>query len=52
MEIQEWLQIGLDKGWTSEVSCYTHDGPDLTEEEAMKWDAGEDPCIFIIRIWE
>jgi hypothetical protein len=52
MGIQEWIKIGIDNNWCGEVSCYTHDGPDMIEEEAQKWDEGEDPCMFIMRIWE
>lgn len=52
MKIEKWLQVGIDNGYISEISCYTHDGPNMTDEEATKWDNGEDPCMFIVRVWE
>jgi len=52
MEIHEWIQIGIDNDWCSEVTCYTHDGPDMSEDQAKKWVEGEDHCMFITRIWD
>jgi len=47
----DWIEFGVKKGWVTEPSCYTHDGPILTEEEAALWDEGHDPCMFVLRIW-
>lgn len=52
MDYVEWINYGMKEGWISHIHCYTHDGPDMTEEEVDAWDRGEDPCIAMVRIWE
>jgi hypothetical protein len=52
MEFYEWLKIGMEKEWVSDLHCETHEGPQMTDEEMEDWDKGIDPCIFIIRVWE
>jgi hypothetical protein len=50
MEIHEWIQIGIDKGWVHESFCYTHDGdPYMTEEEEKEWEEGGDPCCHVLK---
>jgi hypothetical protein len=49
----EWLQLGIKEGWCSELVCDTHDGlPSLGPEEDAAWEAGEDPCVAAVRIYE
>jgi len=31
-------------------SCWTHDGIAQTDEEAQAFEAGEDPCLHVIRL--
>jgi hypothetical protein len=52
MKFSEWLNIGLDKKWISNIHCETHEGTQMTKEELDAWDEGQDPCIPIIRVWE
>ena len=53
MTFDEWLGMGIDNGWVSEPSCYMHDTPPLTDEEAKDYyEDGNDPCLYILRIWE
>lgn len=52
MKFYEWLKIGIDNEWVSDVVCDTHEGVPMTDEEMSKWDEGEDPCILAIRVWE
>jgi hypothetical protein len=52
LEFDEWIKFGYDSGWISDVFCNTHDGPPITDEESQKWEDGEDPCSFHVRIWE
>lgn len=48
----DWLQLGVKKGWCSEPVCATHAGLPSTEEEMASWDAGGDPCEYAVRLWE
>jgi hypothetical protein len=51
MEMNEWMQIGIDNGWISEPFCYTHDGDAfMTEEEEKEWEEGGDPCFPCFKI--
>jgi hypothetical protein len=52
MDIHEWIDYGIKRGWCTPVYCDTHDSMELTDLEAQQWDDGEDPCIPVIRIWE
>jgi hypothetical protein len=47
----EWLQTGMEEGWCSPPACATHDGIPNTDEEAAQWEAGEDPCEHVLRLW-
>jgi len=52
-EFQIWFENGVNRGWISNVVCATHDGiPPITEEEEQEWEAGGDPCQFVVRILE
>lgn len=50
-ELGEWISYGMSKGWISAPHCYTHDGPELTEEEDREFSGDGDPCIDILRLW-
>jgi hypothetical protein len=48
-----WFNNGIDRGWISEMQCATHDGIDpISQEEIDEWEAGGDPCQFVVRILE
>lgn len=50
IDMNDWLQIGIDKGWISEPFCNTHDGdPYMTEEEEKEWEEGGDPCLHVVK---
>ncbi len=51
MTIEEWLTIGIDKGWCGPVVCETHDGTPLSEEESESFNQGDDICIHILRLY-
>jgi hypothetical protein len=51
LTIDEWLEYGRLRGWCSEVVCSTHDGVPTTDEEDERWEAGEDPCMAVVRLW-
>jgi hypothetical protein len=51
MTFDEWLKIGMDKGWCGPSVCVTHDGVPMTEqEEESLYD--DEPCIHAIRLYE
>jgi hypothetical protein len=47
----EWLKIGMDKGWCGPAVCYTHDGLPTSAKEDEELYEG-DPCVHIIRLYE
>lgn len=52
MNMGEWLDYGIEKGFCSDTSCNTHDGVEGTDEENAAWEAGEDPCQHVVRLWD
>lgn len=51
MTFEEWVLYGVNRGYCTDVSCYTHDGFILTEEENAEFDEGGDPCVPVLRVW-
>lgn len=52
-EFRIWYDNGVANGWISQMTCATHDGiGSISEEEEAAWEAGEDPCQFVVRILE
>jgi hypothetical protein len=51
LDLAEWLEIGIGRGWISEVVCSTHDLVPLTKEEAGFFEDGLDPCVPAVRVW-
>lgn len=49
MQLDDWLQIGIDKGWISQPFCYTHDGDPYMTEEEKEWEDGGDPCSHVVK---
>ena len=52
MSYFEWRDLGISRGWISEPFCDTHDAGPITEEEDQAWANGQDPCMFVFRIYE
>lgn len=52
MEFYEWLEIGIENKWVSDIVCLTHAGIPMTDEEVEQWQEGDDFCQFAIRVWE
>jgi hypothetical protein len=46
----EWIEYGISNGFCSRVVCEIHDGAPITETEGELFDAGLDPCAFIVRL--
>lgn len=49
--LAEWLHYGRGRGWIGPIHCDTHNGIPMSEEEAEAYDAGEEPCIFVLRFY-
>jgi len=48
-----WFNNGINQGWISKMQCATHEGIDpISQEEIDEWEAGGDPCQFVVRILE
>jgi hypothetical protein len=47
-----WLRHGLAMGWVSPPSCFNHDGVGLTELEELDYEAGNDPCVWLMRVYD
>ena len=51
MNFDEWIALGIEKGWCGPPVCYTHDGLPMSTSEEEEFNEG-DPCIHIIRMYE
>ena len=47
----DWLHQGVTEGYCSAVYCDTHDVL-MTSAESSRFEAGEDPCIPVVRVYE
>lgn len=47
----EWLELGVEKGWVSQPFCGTHDVAPMTPEEEAEFEEGYDPCSALVRLW-
>jgi hypothetical protein len=52
LSFEDWLNLGIEAGYCSPVVCNTHDGLPSTEEEDQAWEAGGDPCVPAVRLYE
>lgn len=53
MTQDQWLRYGIEHGFCSDIVCDTHDGmPSSGEEEDAEWEAGGDPCVSAVRIFQ
>lgn len=48
---EEWLELGIQNKWCTDVVCYTHDTIEMTDEEVEVFDEGYDDCLPIVRLW-
>jgi hypothetical protein len=50
-DFEEWLAIGVQRGWVTEPFCNTHNGYQyLTDEQERDFDSGGDPCVDVIQL--
>lgn len=47
----EWLTLGIERGWVSRMTCATHDMLPATPTEEDEMEEGGDPCIEVLRVW-
>lgn len=50
MDFDEWLRMGMEKGWCGPAVCQTHDGTPTTTDEDEEFEEG-DPCLHILRLY-
>lgn len=48
---EAWLEYGYRRGWCGPPVCDMHDGLPYSQEEADRWDSGDEPCIHILRLY-
>ena len=48
----DWLLLGVERGWCSEPVCGTHDLVPMGPDEAAAFDAGGDPCVTVVRLYD
>lgn len=51
LDFWEWLDLGKEKGWVSDVWCVTHDGFLFTDEEYSEFEDDHDVCMPVVRVW-
>lgn len=51
MKQDEWIEIGVKRGWCSPPICEPHDGTPMSKEEAEQFEEGQDPCIHLLRLY-
>jgi hypothetical protein len=51
MTLDEWYLYGLEHGFCSMLTCQTHDGVPMTDDEELQWEDGFDPCLYVVRVW-
>ena len=47
-----WIREGIEQGFCSDVVCRTHSNDYPRESEAEAFLDGEDPCVFVLRLWD
>lgn len=52
LSFDDWLEMGIRKGFTSPPVCYTHDAVPTTAVEDNLMEDGDDPCIFVMRPYQ
>lgn len=48
---EAWLEMGKALGYCSEEVCSQHGGMNMTDEEVEAFERGEDPCVFVVRLY-
>ena len=50
-DFDDWLALGIKRGFCGPPVCSTHDGIPTSEEEDLEWEE-YDPCVHVIRPYE
>ena len=51
MNQAEWFAYGLENGFCGPGVCAFHDGLPMTKEEDQMMADGDEPCVFVIRLY-
>lgn len=49
--VEGWLRYGIDAGFCGEAVCIQHDCTPFTADEADQFEAGDDPCLPMVRVF-
>lgn len=49
-EFEQWLTLGIESGWISEVVCETHEGVPRTVPESLAQRDGRFFCVPAVRV--
>jgi len=51
MTFDDWLQYGIDNAFCGKPHCYSHDVPEMDDDEAKEMDENGEVCITTIRLF-
>jgi hypothetical protein len=51
MTFEEWMELGINRGWCGPPVCELHDGIPHTWAESEILMMGEDICVSIVRLY-
>ena len=49
-DYNDWLELGIERGWCSQVTCSTHETVMTDDELEQYWEEGDDVCVFVVRL--
>lgn len=52
MKYKRWLKLGRKHSWVSAPVCLVHDGDPMSEDEFERYHNGDDPCVYILRLYD
>lgn len=50
-DFEDWITLGIEKGWCGPPVCYTHDSVPTTDDEDTAFEEGNDPCLHVVRMY-
>ena len=52
LTFEEWMSMGISRGWCGPPVCFTHDGIPSALYEDEEFEEGNDPCLHGVRLYE
>lgn len=50
-DFEKWLDLGISKGWISDIVCDTHEGIPISEQELNEVLGDFELCIPAVRVY-